>query len=122
MGKSDERQLPLHQQQQGGRNGSGVSRIFCCCCEGCPVGVSRIFRRFNFKCVFVLLLSVAVLLSAVFWVFPRRSNQSGFDAKEAIKLSSDECIAIVVVGFSRIDHGSERIFTFHFKVFGFVFR
>nr|GLL45594.1 uncharacterized protein LOC109169212 [Ipomoea trifida] len=88
MGKSDERQLPLHQQQQGGRNGSGVSRIFCCCCEGCPVGVSRIFRRFNFKCVFVLLLSVAVLLSAVFWVFPRRSNQSGFDAKEAIKLSS----------------------------------
>ncbi|XP_019173610.1 PREDICTED: uncharacterized protein LOC109169212 [Ipomoea nil] len=93
MGKSDERQLPLHQQQQGGRNGSGeggVSRIFCCCCccEGCPVGVSRIFRGFNFKCVFVLLLTVAVLLSAVFWVFPRRSNQSGFDAKEAIKLSS----------------------------------
>ncbi|RAL44957.1 hypothetical protein DM860_003716 [Cuscuta australis] len=79
MGKSDDQQLPLH-QQQGRRSRPG---------GGCPVGgLSHLFNRFNFKCFFVLLLSVSVFLSAAFSVLPLRPNASGFDAKEAIKLGS----------------------------------
>ncbi|CAH9082098.1 unnamed protein product [Cuscuta europaea] len=82
MGKSGDRHLPLHHRQLP--NGSGP--------DGGSSYLSRFFPLFNFKCFFVLLLGVAVFLSAVFWVLPHHSNhRSGFDhydAKDSTKLSS----------------------------------
>lgn len=49
------------------------------------MGFSRIGLQFSFRCIAVLLLSIALFLSAVFWILPHRSKLSGFDAKEAIK-------------------------------------
>lgn len=49
------------------------------------MGFSRIGLQFSFKCIAVLLLSIALFLSAVFWILPHPSKLSGFDAKEAIK-------------------------------------
>lgn len=49
------------------------------------MGVSRIF---SLKCIVVLVLSMSLFLSALFWILPHRSKTSGFDAKEAIKLAS----------------------------------
>ncbi|XP_059313624.1 uncharacterized protein LOC132064603 [Lycium ferocissimum] len=78
MGKLQGQTLPLHQQNNNDDGGVGSSRTFC----PCSIGLSRIF---NFKCIVVLVLSVVVFLSAVFWILPHRSHPSGFDAKEAIK-------------------------------------
>lgn len=49
------------------------------------MGFSRIGLQFSFKCIAVLLLSIALFLSAVFWILPHPSKLAGFDAKEAIK-------------------------------------
>lgn len=49
------------------------------------MGFSRIGLQFSFKCIAVLLLSIALFLSALFWILPHPSKLSGFDAKEAIK-------------------------------------
>ncbi|CAH9081724.1 unnamed protein product [Cuscuta epithymum] len=79
MGKSGDRHLPLHHRQLP--NGSGP--------DGGSSYLSRFFPVFNFKCIFVVLLAVAVFLSAVFWVLPHHSNhRSGFDAKDSTILSS----------------------------------
>ncbi|CAN4108078.1 unnamed protein product [Withania somnifera] len=42
-------------------------------------------RIFSFKCLVVLLLSMAVFLSAFFWIFPNPSKLYGFEAKDSIK-------------------------------------
>ncbi|MFS7919507.1 hypothetical protein Hanom_Chr03g00213451 [Helianthus anomalus] len=81
MGKS-EPQLPInhrqnHQNQQN-RNGSSLF-------SQCSMGFSRFARLFSFKCVFVLILGVAVSLSAIFSVFHLHHRQSGFDASRLIK-------------------------------------
>ncbi|XP_009795502.1 uncharacterized protein [Nicotiana sylvestris] len=73
MGKLQGQRLPLQQNIDG-------SRTFFC-----RMGLSRIF---SFKCIVVLVLSIALFLSALFWIIPHRSKPSGFDAKEAIKLAS----------------------------------
>ncbi|KAI3770343.1 hypothetical protein L6452_01471 [Arctium lappa] len=80
MGKS-EPQLPIHHQQEQNHDGSYLF-VRCSMC------FSRIARLFSFKCVFVLLLSVAVLLTAVFSVFRLHHRQFGFDAKASIKHSA----------------------------------
>lgn len=46
------------------------------------MGLSRIF---SFKCIAVLLLTIAVFLSALFWILPHPSKLYGFEAKDAIK-------------------------------------
>uniref|UniRef100_A0A5B7AB96 Putative mastermind-like domain-containing protein 1 isoform X1 n=1 Tax=Davidia involucrata TaxID=16924 RepID=A0A5B7AB96_DAVIN len=84
MGKV-EQQLHLQQQIQGNRTRRTDSTIFC---ERCSMGLSRIGRECSFKCVVVLILSVSLFLSAIFWAFPLHSTQSEFDAKDAIKLSA----------------------------------
>lgn len=81
MGKIDQ-QLPLHQRQIDGASDSGI------CCEGCSMGLSRMCRVLNFRCIFVLILSVSVFLSAIFWVLPHHSRKSGFDAADEIKHSA----------------------------------
>lgn len=80
MGKS-EPQLPIHNQQE--QNHDGVFSFV-----RCPMCFSRIARLCSFKCVFVLLLSVSVLLTAVFSIFHLHHRQSGFDAKASIKHSA----------------------------------
>ncbi|CAH1450619.1 unnamed protein product [Lactuca virosa] len=80
MGKS-EPQLPIHNQQD--QNHDGMFSFV-----RCPMCFSRIARLCSFKCVFVLLLSVSVLLTAVFSIFHLHHRQSGFDAKASIKHSA----------------------------------
>lgn len=82
MGKSQP-QLPLnhHQQQQQNRHGSSFF-------VRCSRGFSRTARLFSFKCVFILLLSVSVSLSAIFSVVHVHRRQSGYDANDSIKHSA----------------------------------
>ncbi|KAG5025854.1 hypothetical protein AAZX31_08G182900 [Glycine max] len=48
-----------------------------------------LLRPFSFKCLFLLLLSLSALLSALFWVLPRHNTISySFDAKDVIKQSA----------------------------------
>ena len=76
MGKS---QLPVHNQDhiQNQENDQNGSFWF--------VGFPRISHLLSFKCVFVLLLSVCVLLVGVFSVLHLHHKELGFDAKLEIK-------------------------------------
>ncbi|XP_071725614.1 uncharacterized protein [Rutidosis leptorrhynchoides] len=78
MGKS-EPQLPIDNQQQE-QNHDG-SFLF-------DLGSSVITQLLSFKCVLVLFLSVAVLLTSVFSIFQLHHTQIGFDAKDSIKNSA----------------------------------
>ncbi|KAF5731960.1 synaptojanin-1 [Tripterygium wilfordii] len=49
---------------------------------------SRISRYFSFRCIFVLLLCLALLVSGIFWIIPSHTKIYGFDAKDEIKLSA----------------------------------
>lgn len=80
MGKS-EPQLPIHNQQEQNHDGSFLF-------GRCPMCFSRIARLCSFKCVFVLLLSVSVLLTAVFSIFHLHHREARFDAKASIKHSA----------------------------------
>ncbi|GAV61170.1 hypothetical protein CFOL_v3_04698, partial [Cephalotus follicularis] len=90
MGKNGKLQQGQQQQQQrhhdeeDGTN-RGSSRFFS---ERCSMGLSTILTEFNIKCVVVLILSLSVFLSAIFWILPLHHMKSGFDAKDAIKLSA----------------------------------
>ncbi|CAN4110657.1 unnamed protein product [Withania somnifera] len=79
MGKLQGHKLPLQQQQQQSIDGV-ASRTFYQRCSS--ISLSRIF---SFKCIAVLLLSIAVFLSAFFWILPHPSKLYGFEAKDAIK-------------------------------------
>ncbi|XP_068307173.1 uncharacterized protein [Pyrus communis] len=81
MGKGE---ANLHQQQQsdGVQNASGLV------CPGCSTVFDRIAKGLSFRCVFVLILSLSVFLSGIFWILPRHATNSGFDATQAIKLSA----------------------------------
>ncbi|KAK3006845.1 hypothetical protein RJ639_016578 [Escallonia herrerae] len=106
MGKGQ--QLPLHQPQQI-RTGGSNSGLFC---PGCSACLSRIGRQFSFKCVVVLIFSLAVFLSAVFLVFPFHFTQFGFDAKEEIKLRAtvqvyfrlEKPVALLVPHIPRLEY------------------
>ncbi|KAL8168348.1 hypothetical protein V2J09_009847 [Rumex salicifolius] len=60
------------------------SRSFCGRCR--PMG--GIAQYFSFKCLLVLILSLAVFISAIFWIIPSRSLHSGYDASQTVKLSA----------------------------------
>ncbi|KAK6131882.1 hypothetical protein DH2020_034370 [Rehmannia glutinosa] len=79
MGKADNHRLPVVQQSHG----TSASRTFLY--QRCAMGF---YRLLSFKCAVVLILSVAAFLSAFFWALPIRYRQSGFDAKDSIKLSA----------------------------------
>ncbi|XP_027163730.1 uncharacterized protein LOC113763933 isoform X1 [Coffea eugenioides] len=88
MGKLSQQQLPVarqQQQRQGSTEEGGVgSSIFCC--RRCSAAFNRIARDCGCKCVFVLLLSVAVFVYALFSVVHLSSKEIGYDAKDAIKI------------------------------------
>ncbi|KAI4299006.1 hypothetical protein L6164_032505 [Bauhinia variegata] len=88
MGKLDKQYLhqeQIHDIENGGSGSSGESGLLC---PGCSMGLQRFANQFTFKCFFVLLLSLSVLLSGIFWVLPRYTIQTRFDAKDEIKLSA----------------------------------
>ncbi|WMV12454.1 hypothetical protein MTR67_005839 [Solanum verrucosum] len=90
MGKLQGQRLPVQNQ-----NSDGVgSTTFC---QRCSMGFSRIGLQFSFKCIAVLLLSIALFLSAVFWILPHPSKLSGFDAKEAIKHAGSLCLFLKAI-------------------------
>ncbi|KAK9286945.1 hypothetical protein L1049_015353 [Liquidambar formosana] len=84
MGKIVQQRHLQQQQIHNSRTGS-TSTLFC---QRCSMGLARIAKEFNFKCVVILILSVSVFLSAIFWILPRPAIKSGFDAKDAIKLGA----------------------------------
>lgn len=90
MGKLSHQKLPVVRQQQQRRGpteeGGVGSSIFCC--RRCSAVFNRIARDYGCKCVFVLLLSVAVFVYALFSVVHLSSKEIGYDAKDAIKISA----------------------------------
>nr|XP_043621120.1 uncharacterized protein LOC122592865 [Erigeron canadensis] len=82
MGKSQQTQLPIQQQQH---QNDDQNQDGCCFFD---IGFSRFTHLFSFKCVFVLLLSVSVVLTAVFSILHLHHIQLGFDAKASIKNSA----------------------------------
>ncbi|TKY71325.1 3-hydroxy-3-methylglutaryl-coenzyme A reductase [Spatholobus suberectus] len=75
MGKNEQQQ---HVQEEGQGGGSEM--------EGPPCWF--LLRAFSFKCLFLLLLSLSALVSALFWVLPRHTTTYSFDAKDVIKQSA----------------------------------
>ncbi|CAI9103882.1 OLC1v1002465C3 [Oldenlandia corymbosa var. corymbosa] len=91
MGKASQQQLPVVRQQQqegaaGERRYGGVAGVFCC--RRCSTAISRVSREFNFKCVFVLIMSVAIFWVALSSLLHIRHKNYGYDAKESIKISA----------------------------------
>ena len=85
MGKGDS---SYNQEQQQRHDDERRTRSRLCLCERCSMGLSRI----SFKCVFILMLSLCLLVSALFWIFPLHSSLhsvSGFDAKDEVKHSGN---------------------------------
>ncbi|GAB4847826.1 hypothetical protein Ancab_026887 [Ancistrocladus abbreviatus] len=82
MGKIDEENR-LESQPRGEDEASSSSRISCYRC--CPMSLAP---HFNFKCLIVLVFSLAVFLSTVFWLIPIHSRISGFDASGTVKLQA----------------------------------
>ncbi|KAJ6700664.1 F20B24.21 [Salix koriyanagi] len=87
MGKGDcssnQEQQQRHDDDHDERRNRNRSRLFLC--KRCSMGLSRI----SFKCVFILMLSLCLLVSALFWIFPSSLHSvSGFDAKDEVKLSA----------------------------------
>ncbi|KAE8668352.1 putative serine/threonine-protein kinase samkC-like isoform X2 [Hibiscus syriacus] len=83
MGKNEDRSLQ-QQREQGLESGNNEGHL----CGRCWRVLSSLSNEFSFRCVFVLFLSLSVLLPGIFWILPIRSVNSGFDAKQAIKLST----------------------------------
>ncbi|KAM1135387.1 hypothetical protein ACFX13_045205 [Malus domestica] len=81
MGKGE---ANLHQQQPS-HEGQSASGLIC---PGCSMVFNRFAKGLSFRCVFVLVLSLSVFLSGIFWILPHRATNSGFDATQAIKLSA----------------------------------
>ncbi|XP_017612377.1 vacuolar protein-sorting protein bro1-like [Gossypium arboreum] len=88
MGKNEDPNLQQREQQSiESRNNEGYHQGFFFYGRFWMV-FSSFANEFNFRCVFILFLSLSVLLPGIFWIFPFRSIKSGFDAKQAIKLSA----------------------------------
>lgn len=85
MGKSQ--QQNLRQRQSDDDTDNGASSGFLC--RGCSVVLRRFANEFSFKCFFILILSLSVLISGVFWAYPRYAIKSRFDASDAIKQSGE---------------------------------
>lgn len=88
MGKGDSSYNQEQQQRHDDDDDDErrTRRLFLC--ERCSMGLSRI----SFKCVFILMLSLCLLVSALCWIFPLHSSLhsvSGFDAKDEVKLSGN---------------------------------
>jgi hypothetical protein len=83
MGKSEQQQNLRGQQSlhETETNNGFLSGLFC------SVALKRVANKFSFKCFFILLLTFSVFVSGIFWILPFHSMNTGFDAKDEIKIS-----------------------------------
>ena len=84
--ESDEDANAAEDEDEDENEDEVVSRFFC---RTCSLGIVRIRRQFDIKCVVVLLLTLSIFVCALFWALPLRSIKTGFDAKDAIKLGGE---------------------------------
>ncbi|KAG6653000.1 uncharacterized protein LOC122311114 [Carya illinoinensis] len=84
MGKSELQNLHRQQNHEADSNRDS-SGLFC---DGCSVAFNGVVKAFSIKCFFVLILTLSVLVSGVFWILPFHSTKFGFEAKDEIKLSA----------------------------------
>lgn len=80
MGKVEERNLPVQQRRE-------VAHSSGCLCGECSICFDRVCKELNFKCLLVLVLGFVVFVPGFFWLLPFHERNSGFEAKDAIKLS-----------------------------------
>ncbi|RDX57645.1 hypothetical protein CR513_63095, partial [Mucuna pruriens] len=73
MGKNEQ-----YVEEEGPSSGTEVEAPLCW----------LLLRPFSFKCLFLLVLSLSALVSALFWVLPRHTITYSFDAKDVIKQSA----------------------------------
>ncbi|KAG8646163.1 hypothetical protein MANES_10G129700v8 [Manihot esculenta] len=84
MGKELQQNLQQQQSHESRNREGGSSGLFC---ERCSMGLSIIYKEFSFRCFLVLILSLSLLVSGIFWILPPRTSKlDGFDAKDEIKL------------------------------------
>lgn len=102
MGKSELQNLHRQQNHEADSNRDS-SGLFC---DGCSVAFNGVVKAFSIKCFFVLILTLSVLVSGVFWILPFHSTKFGFEAKDEIKLSgiSYPCSSYVVWIFKQVDN------------------
>ncbi|XP_023547942.1 uncharacterized protein LOC111806726 isoform X2 [Cucurbita pepo subsp. pepo] len=81
MGKVEERNLPVQQRRE-------VAHSSGCLCGECSICFDRVCKELNFKCLLVLVLGFVVFVPGFFWLLPFHERNSGFEAKDAIKLSA----------------------------------
>ena len=99
MGKGDSSSNLEQQQRHDDDHDERRNRSRLFLCKRCSMGLSRI----SFKCVFILMLSLCLLVSALFWIFPSSLHSvSGFDAKDEVKLSGNYIIPFLFVCLIRV--------------------
>ncbi|KFK43369.1 hypothetical protein AALP_AA1G117500 [Arabis alpina] len=105
---SKENDHDQHQQNLDLENPES-SRFFCRSCS------SSLSRLFDLRCLIVLVLTFAILLSAIFWLLPRRSL-SEFDANETVKLSAS------VQGYFRLHKQASEVISHKGRLEKDIFR
>lgn len=83
MGKGEEQNLPLQQRREVALTGDSSGFL----CGQCSIAFHRVCKELNFKCFFVLVLGFVVFVPGFFWLLPLHERNSGFEAKDNIKLS-----------------------------------
>ncbi|KAL4025582.1 hypothetical protein IC575_013984 [Cucumis melo] len=84
MGKGEEQNLPLQQRREVALSGDSSGFL----CGQCSIAFHRVCKELNFKCFFVLVLGFVVFVPGLFWLLPLHERNSGFEAKENVKLSA----------------------------------
>ncbi|XP_011651267.1 uncharacterized protein LOC101222031 isoform X1 [Cucumis sativus] len=84
MGKGEEQNLPLQQRREVALTGDSSGFL----CGQCSIAFHRVCKELNFKCFFVLVLGFVVFVPGFFWLLPLHERNSGFEAKDNIKLSA----------------------------------
>ncbi|CAK9318097.1 unnamed protein product [Citrullus colocynthis] len=84
MGKGEEQNLPLQQRREVAPSGDSSGFL----CGQCSIAFHRVCKELNFKCFFVLILGFVVFVPGFFWLLPLHERNSGFEAKDTIKLSA----------------------------------
>jgi hypothetical protein len=95
MGKS-EKQNAHRQQSREPESRRGSSGLLC---HRCSVALHRVAKEFSFKCFFILVLTLSLLVYGIFSILPFHSTKYGFDAKDAIKLSGISLVLVFICFF-----------------------
>lgn len=97
MGKELQQNLQQQQSHESRNREGGSSGLFC---ERCSMGLSILYKEFSFRCFLVLILSLSLLVSGIFWILPPRTSKlDGFDAKDEIKLRGKLLVLYFIIFF-----------------------